>query len=41
VFEYFGESQGDLYYTKDMLLANGERMEESIASDRRQDAAYR
>jgi NADH-quinone oxidoreductase subunit I len=41
VFEYFGESQADLYYTKDMLLANGDRMEESIASDRKQDAAYR
>jgi len=41
VFEYFGENEGDLYYTKDMLLANGDRMEESIASDRKQDSAYR
>jgi NADH-quinone oxidoreductase subunit I len=41
VFEYYGENEGDLYYTKDMLLANGDRMEESIASDRKQDAAYR
>ena len=41
VFESFGESQADLYYTKDMLLANGDRMEQSIASDRKQDAAYR
>jgi len=40
-FEYFGEKEGDLYYTKDMLLAVGDRMEESIASDRKQDAAYR
>ena len=41
VFEYHGEDKGDLYYTKDMLLANGDRMEESIARDRKLDAPYR
>ena len=41
VFDYHGEKQGDLYYTKEMLLANGDRMEESIARDRKLDAPYR
>ena len=27
IFEYHGEKRGDLYYTKEMLLANGERYE--------------
>ena len=39
--EYHGERRGDLYYTKDMLLAVGDRYEASIAKDRAQDAAYR
>ena len=41
VFEYHGEKQGDLMYTKEMLLAFGERYEEQIAKDREADAPYR
>lgn len=41
VFEYHGEKRGDLYYTKQMLLANGDRYEEQIAKDRTLDASYR
>jgi NADH-quinone oxidoreductase subunit I len=41
VFEYHGEKRGDLYYTKPMLLANGERYEAEIAADRALDAPYR
>lgn len=41
VFEYHGEKRGDLYYTKQMLLANGDRYEAQIAQDRQQDAQYR
>jgi len=41
VFEYHGEKRGDLYYTKDMLLANGDKYEEQIARDRAADARYR
>lgn len=41
VFEYHGEMPGDLYYTKSMLLANGDRLEEQIARDRFADAKYR
>jgi NADH-quinone oxidoreductase subunit I len=41
VFEYHGEKRGDLYYTKQMLLANGDRYEDQIAQDRQTDAAYR
>lgn len=41
VFEYHGEKRGDLYYTKQMLLANGDRYEKQIAQDRQQDAQYR
>ncbi len=41
VFEYHGEKRGDLYYTKQMLLANGDRYEDQIAQDRQADAAYR
>ncbi len=39
--EYHGEKRGDLYYTKEMLLAVGDRYEETIARDRAADAAYR
>jgi NADH-quinone oxidoreductase subunit I len=39
--EYHGEKRGDLYYTKDMLLAIGDRYEKEIAAAREQDAAYR
>ena len=41
VFEYHGEARGDLYYTKPMLLANGDRYETQIAADRAGDAKYR
>ena len=41
VFEYHGEVRGDLYYTKQMLLANGDRYEEQIAADREADAKFR
>jgi NADH-quinone oxidoreductase subunit I len=41
VFEYHGEARGDLYYTKPMLLANGDRYEDQIAADRAGDAKYR
>ena len=40
-FEYHGEKRGDLYYTKDMLLAVGDRYEDQIAKDRAADAAFR
>jgi NADH-quinone oxidoreductase subunit I len=40
-FEYHGEKRGDLYYTKPMLLAVGDRLEEQIARDRAADASYR
>jgi len=41
IFEFHGERRGDLYYTKPMLLAVGDRYEEQIAKDRAADAAYR
>jgi NADH-quinone oxidoreductase subunit I len=39
--EYHGEKRGDLYYTKDMLLAIGDQYENEIAAAREQDARYR
>ena len=41
IHEYFGEKRGDLYFTKDMLLAVGDRYEEDIARSRAADAQYR
>jgi NADH-quinone oxidoreductase subunit I len=41
ILEYHGEKRGDLLYTKEMLLAVGDRYEEQIARDRAADAAYR
>lgn len=41
VLEYHGEKRGDLYYTKDMLLALGDRYENEIAQARQEDSAYR
>jgi NADH-quinone oxidoreductase subunit I len=41
ILEYHGEKRGDLYYTKDMLLAVGDRYEAEIAAARAADAAYR
>ncbi len=40
-FEYHGEERTDLYYTKQMLLAVGDRNEAQIAADREADAKYR
>jgi len=41
ILEYHGESRGDLYYTKQMLLAVGDKYEAQIAKDRDIDAKYR
>ena len=41
VLEYHGEKRGDLYYTKQMLLAVGDKHEAQIARDREADAKYR
>ncbi len=39
--EYHGEERGDLYYTKPMLLAIGDKYEAEIAKRRAEDAPYR
>ena len=41
LLEYHGEKRGDLYYTKPMLLAIGDRYEAEIAKRRAEDAPYR
>jgi NADH-quinone oxidoreductase subunit I len=41
IADYHGEQRGDLYYTKEMLLAIGDRYEKEIAAARTADAAYR
>jgi NADH-quinone oxidoreductase subunit I len=41
IFEYHGEERGDLYMTKEKLLAVGDKYENEIAAARSQDAAYR
>ncbi|HTH79144.1 MAG TPA: NADH-quinone oxidoreductase subunit NuoI [Ramlibacter sp.] len=41
ILEYHGEKRGDLYFTKDMLLAVGDRYENEIAASRAADAKYR
>ncbi len=41
ILEYHGEKRGDLYYTKEMLLAVGDRYESRIAANRAADAQYR
>jgi NADH-quinone oxidoreductase subunit I len=41
IFDYHGEKRGDLYYTKPMLLAVGDKHEAQIALDRAADAKYR
>ena len=41
VQDYHGEKRGDLVYTKEMLLAIGDRYEKQIAEDRAADARYR
>src|SRR3954453_17401435 len=39
--EYHGEKPGDLYFTKEMLLAVGDRYEAEIAANKAADAKYR
>ena len=39
--EYHGEQRGDLLFTKEMLLAVGDRYEKQIAQAREEDARYR
>jgi NADH-quinone oxidoreductase subunit I len=41
ILEYHGEKRGDLYFTKDMLLAVGDRYEPQIAAAKAADAQYR
>ena len=41
IFEYHGEQRGDLYMTKEKLLAVGDKYEAQIAAARKQDAPYR
>jgi NADH-quinone oxidoreductase subunit I len=41
IFEYFGDKRGDLYFTKEMLLAVGDEYEKQIAANRVADAPYR
>jgi NADH-quinone oxidoreductase subunit I len=41
ILEYHGEKRGDLYYTKEMLLAVGDRYEAEIGRARAADAQYR
>ena len=41
VLEYHGEKRGDLLYTKEMLLAVGDKYEKEIAKDRNDDSSYR
>lgn len=41
ILEYHGEKRGDLYFTKDMLLAVGDRYEAQIAETKAADAPYR
>ena len=38
VLEYHGEKRGDLLYTKEMLLAVGDKYEKEIAKDRKDDS---
>ena len=41
IFEYHGEQRGDLYMTKEKLLAVGDKYEKEIAAARTQDAPFR
>ncbi|HSC80402.1 MULTISPECIES: NADH-quinone oxidoreductase subunit NuoI [Chitinolyticbacter] len=41
ILEYHGEKRGDLYYTKPMLLAVGDKYEAEIAARKAADAKYR
>jgi NADH-quinone oxidoreductase subunit I len=41
IHEYHGEKRGDLYFTKDMLLAVGDRYENEIAANKTADSKYK
>ena len=41
ILEFHGEKRGDLYFTKEMLLAVGDRYESVIAASKQSDAKYR
>ncbi len=41
IYEYHAEERGDLLYTKEQLLAIGDKHEKQIAEDRAQQAPYR
>ncbi len=41
ILEYHGEKRGDLYFTKEMLLAIGDKFEPQIAVCKAADAKYR
>jgi NADH-quinone oxidoreductase subunit I len=41
IHEYHGEKRGDLYFTKEMLLAVGDRYENEIAANKSADAKYK
>ena len=41
IFEYHGEQRGDLYMTKEKLLAVGDKYEKEIAANKEADADYR
>ncbi len=41
ILEYHGEARNDLYFTKEMLLAVGDRYESVIAANKAADAKYR
>ena len=41
IHEYHGDKRGDLYFTKEMLLAVGDRYESEIAANKSADAKYK
>ena len=41
ILQYHGEEQGDLYYTKPMLLAIGDRYAPEISRAKLEDAPYK
>ncbi len=41
LYEYHGESRSDLYFTKEMLLAVGDRYQKEIAAAKQADAKYK
>ena len=41
ILDYHGEERGDLVYTKEMLLKVGDKYEDQIAKDRKEEENYR